>query len=92
MRRFITVEEAIALLPEGDYIHTFYQMGSTLVGADWDRADILQKLTECDKIEVAGDQARAMGHGLAVYRSDAKWQSDILFIETDENKLNAFDP
>lgn len=33
-----------------------------------------------------------MGHGLAVYRNDAKWQSDILFIETDENKLNAFDP
>ena len=92
MRRFITADEAIALLPEGDEIHTFYQMGGALVGADWDRADILQKLVECDKIEIAGDQARAMGHGLAVYRSDSKWQSEVLFVETDEKKLNAFDP
>lgn len=91
-RRFITTEEAIALIPQDDEIHTFYQMGNSLVGADWDRADILQKLSECDKLEIAGGMARSMGHGLAVYRSDTKWQSDVLFIQTDEDKLNAFDP
>ena len=92
MRRYLDIKEAISLLPDTDEIHTFYQMGGTLVGADWDRADILQKLAESDKIEITGKQARSMGHGLAVYSDNTKWQSEILFIETDEKKLDAFDP
>ena len=91
-RRFITADEAIDLLPEGDSIHTFYNESFGLIGADWDRADILQKLIESDKIEITGPEARSMGHGLAVYNNDTKWQKDVLFIETDKEKLDAFDP
>lgn len=91
-RRYITAEEAISLLPEGNEIHTFYNVPFGLVGADWDRADILQKLAEADKIEIAGETARSIGHGLAVYDNDTKWQSEVLFVETDKYKLNEFDP
>lgn len=88
---YLTTEEAIALLPKGDTIHTFYSTGICLVGGDWDRADILQKLTEVDKIEIAGKQARSMGHGLAAY-NDGENLTDVVFIETDKAKLDAFDP
>lgn len=92
MRRYITAEEAADLLPDGDAIHTFRGGGPVLIGADWDREEVLNKLKTSDKIEIAGETARNMGHGLAVYNDNAKLQSDILFIETDEEKLNQFDP
>lgn len=91
MRKFITVDEAISLLPDGDKIHTFYNEFYGLVGADWDRKEIIDKLTKSDKIELTGDLARGMSHGIAVYNNDTKWQSDILFIETDKEKLDKFD-
>lgn len=90
-KKFLTIEEATALLPDSDTIHTFYSTGVCLVGADWDRADILQELAEVDKIELAGDSARSMGHGLAAYRDGAKL-IDVLFIETDKGKIDLFDP
>ena len=91
-KRYITAEEAISLLPSGDTIHTFVDGGIALIGADWEREDVLQKLVESDKIEITGEMARSMGHGLAVYSDTAKYMADILFIETDKGKLDAFDP
>lgn len=92
MKRFISAEQAISLLPEGDEIHTFYNMPFGVLGADWSRQDVIDKLNESDKIEITGEMARSMKHGIAVYNDDTKRQSDVLFIETDENKLDAFDP
>ncbi len=92
MRKFITVDEAINLLPEGDYIHTFFNMPFGLLGADWSREDIINKFKSSDKIELTGEQARSLGHGLAVYNNDTKKQSEILFVETDMKKLLSFDP
>ena len=91
MRRFITPEEAEALLPDGNEVHTFYQMGNTLVGADWDKTEIIEELSRNDRIEIVGEEARSMGHGLAVYNHDTKWQSDVLFVETDTDKLKPID-
>lgn len=91
MRRYITADEAIKLLPEGDTIHTFVNMPMGLIGADWDRQEVIEKLRGSDKIEITGEQARSLGHGLAAYNESIKYQSDILFIETDEEKLNEFD-
>lgn len=90
-KRYLTSEQAISLLPEGDYIHTFYG-GFALIGADWERQEVIDKLKSVDKIEIAGDVARNIGHGLAVYNDDAQYYSDILFVETDKKKLDAFDP
>ncbi len=91
-RKFVSVDEAINLLPKGDEIHTFYNYGNCLIGADWDRQEVIDKLNASDKIELTGMQARNMGHGLAAYNNDTKWQSEVLFIETDKDKLDAFDP
>lgn len=91
-KRKITVEEAISLLPEEGDIHTFYQMGNSIVGADWEREEVIRLLRERDTIEISGECARSLDHGIAAYNSDAKWQSEITFIQTDEKKLNAFDP
>lgn len=92
MRKFITVDEAINLLPEGDYIHTFFNMPFGLLGADWSREDVIDKFKTSDKIELTGEQARSLGHGLAIYNNDTKKQSEILFVETDMKKLLSFDP
>lgn len=91
-RRFINADEAIGLLPEGDEIHTTIQKGMMFIGADWSRENIIDKIQKSDRIEVTGPHARAMGHGLALYSKNAKYQSDILFVETDKEKLDAFDP
>ena len=87
MRRYITYEEEASILPEGDSIHTFYNPGFGLVGADWSREDILDKLRKSDIIELTGETARSMGHGMCAYNKETKWQSELLFIETDEEKL-----
>ena len=92
MRKFITAEEAIGLLPDKDSIHTFYNVMSTLFGADWSRADVISELNKPGMIiEIAGELARGMDHGIAAYPKDAKKQSEVLFIETDKEKLDIFD-
>lgn len=91
MKKYLTVEQAISLLPEGEDIHTFYG-GVALIGADWERQEVIDKLKSVDKIEIAGEFARRMGHGLAVYNDNAEYLSDVLFIETDKKKLDALDP
>ena len=91
-RRFITAREAEQLLPDRKEIHTFVNMPFGLIGADWNREDIIDKLNKNKiKIEIAGEQARSIGHGLAVYDDSAKRQSDVLFIETDRDKLDKID-
>ena len=91
MKWYLTYEEAVSLLPDGEYVHTFYNHGFGLVGADWGREEILDKLRKSEVIELTGEQARALGHGICAYAKDAKYQSEILFIETDSEKLNMFD-
>jgi hypothetical protein len=76
----LTYSEAVALLPDGDEIHTVVQLGSILLGADWDRADILELLRTSPRLDVTGPAAQASGHGLAAQRDDGR----PLFIETRE--------
>jgi hypothetical protein len=73
----LSYDEAVALLPEGDRIHTFLDSGVILVGADWDRADVLALLERTDRREVTGPAAQKMKHGLAAYRDGIP-----VFIET----------
>ena len=92
MKHFLNYDEAVLLLPDGDEVHTFINASFGLMGADWSKEEILRKLSERDiVIELTGEQAKAMKHGMCVYSKDAKYQRDILFIETDEEKLTAFE-
>lgn len=92
MKYYLNYNEAVSLLPNKDDIHTFYNASFGLMGADWSREAILKKLKEPDiVIELTGEQAKSMKHGMCAYNKNAKWQSEILFIETDEEKLTAFE-
>ena len=42
MKKYITAEQAINIIPEKEYIHTFYSIG-VLIGADWERIEIIKK-------------------------------------------------
>ena len=88
MKTYITPGQAISVLPDGESIHTFYNPGFGLVGADWSRSDIIDKLNNSEIIELTGPAARKMNHGICAYDKTAKYQSDILFIETDETRLS----
>jgi hypothetical protein len=76
-KEFVDVQEAISRLPDGDSIHTFRQGGPLLIGAAWPRADIIEFLEAAAAIEVPGENAQSMGHGLAVH-DEHGW----LFIQT----------
>lgn len=88
---FLTAEQAMSILPDRDSIHTFYNSASCLIGADWSRTDIVDKLRKSDVIELTGELARRSGHGICAYNKDTKFHDQILFIETDEEKLVEFE-
>ncbi len=91
-KRFLTEEEAASILPDGDEIHTQIQNGMMFIGSDWSREDIIDKIKKSEIRELTGPVARGMGHGLVLYDKSAKYQSDLLFVETDKYRLDAFDP
>lgn len=92
-KRFLTPEQAEFLLPDEESINTFYNLPVTLVGADWSREEVLAKIHDPDVlIEMTGEQARNMGHGMCVHPSAERYfQSQILFIETNEDKIKRFE-
>lgn len=88
LKKIISYEDAVSILPDEEYIHTFRSGGFGLCGADWSRAEILDKLKNSEVIELTGETARGMGHGMCAYNKDAQHMQDVLFIETDEAKLS----
>ena len=83
---FITPQQAISLLNEGDEIHTFRNTGGFLLGCNYDRESLIELLeANSDKIEIAGEQATQLKHGVVL--EDDK---GYLFIETNEQNLNEF--
>lgn len=66
----LSYEEAVALLPDGDRIHTFLDAGGALMGANWFRAEILDLLERSERREITGPSAQSYGHGLAATRED----------------------
>jgi hypothetical protein len=76
-RKFMDAEEAIALLPDGDEVHTFRSASFGLIGADWERAALVEAIREAKVAEVTGPAAQGMKHGLAIQNG-----SSPLFIET----------
>ena len=92
MKYYLNYDEAVSLLPNKEDIHTFYNPSFGLMGADWSREDILNKLKEADVvIELTGEQAKLMKHGMCAYSKNAQFHNEILFIETDEEKLSIFE-
>lgn len=66
-RKYLSYDEAVALLPEDETIHVFRNPGvGCLIGADWDRGQVLEALKE-HAPELAGEQATAMNHGIVIH-------------------------
>ncbi len=73
----LTTDEALAMLPEGERIHTFRGGGMMMIGADWDRDQIETAIRDHD-CELAGGVAAGMGHRLYVHEGRG------LFVATAE--------
>ena len=72
-------DEAIAMLSDAEYIHTFRQsMDGALIGADWARQDIMDALKKYTA-ELTGEHAQALKHGIA-FCDNHGW----VFVETKE--------
>lgn len=78
-RELLSVDEALAMLPAGDDIHTFRNPagGGMLLGADWSRTEIEKAIRESYRRELAGDLATRMKHGLVIAHDGA-----LLFVAT----------
>lgn len=64
-RVVVPFEEAVAMLPDGDDIHTFRSSPMCLIGADWRREQIIEAIRD-GGVELAGPTATSMGHGLVL--------------------------
>ena len=91
MKAYITAEQAMSVIPDNEYVHTFVQMGMALMGTDYRRDDLEEKMQSDEIIELAGKTARSMHHGICIYSDKAKHMSELLFVETDEEKLKALE-
>ncbi len=79
-RKKLTPEEAIAMLPDDEMIHTFRQPSPwypELLGCDWTREEIVE-LMRTGEPELSGEVATGLGHGLAVFAGG--W----MFVETKQ--------
>lgn len=87
MKAYITTEQALSILPDGDEIHTFVNAAFGLMGCDWNRLELEDKIKKSDYLELTEKMAKGMNHGLCAYDNSVTKQSEILFIETNPNKL-----
>lgn len=83
----LTYDQAVAMLPDGDMIHTFMNPnGGMLIGADHSRESILNTL-KTGRPELAGEAAKSMGHGIVVFlKVVGNDLYDPLFIQTKEDE------
>jgi len=87
-KRHITFDEAVGLLNEGEYVHTFRGGGSILIGCDHERDSMLKSMKQYENtLQIGGDQCRSMNHGPVLDHT-----AGSLFIETNKEKLDSFDP
>lgn len=73
----VSIEQAIELLPEGEYIHTFRNAPMMLLGADWSRVQLIEAMRSATGIVRTGPLAQSMKHGLAIENDGS-----LLFIAT----------
>lgn len=74
-RETVSYDDALKVLPTKSKVHTFRSSPGMLIGADWDREDVLSAIRKFG-CELSGSQATHMNHGLVLF--DPK----PLFIET----------
>ena len=68
-RIWLTKDQALSMLGEGETIHTFRTPGTGLmVGCDWSRQNIISAIEDEDNdCELGGPMCQRMNHGLIVH-------------------------
>lgn len=63
----LTADQAVAMLPDKDWIHTFVNPAAgMLLGADWTREYTLEAIRASTHIELTGPTAASMGHRFVI--------------------------
>ena len=89
-RMILTPDEAISLLPEGEYVHTQRNpSGGMFLGCDFERDSAIETIRDAEEIEVGGPHCRAMRHPIVVWKKGEVGRP--LFLEADMDKLAAFE-
>jgi len=83
-RLFLTPDEAVSILPDGEYVHNTTG-GPIMIGVDYRHANAVKALREAYKIEVGGPVCRRMGHPLVMWDSP----KHCTFFQADLTKLDA---
>lgn len=79
--KFITVEEAVIMLPDSDMIPTIMQVGHTHFTADWHKDDLIAAMKQKHP-QLTGARATAAGYSLAIAIDE---EAD-LFIKTKKEE------
>ena len=85
-RILLTADEAISLLPEGEYVHNTTG-GMIMIGCDYSRESAEKSLREAVQIEIGGPMCKAMRHPLVTWDSP----HHCTFFEADMDKVAAFE-
>ncbi len=86
--KFLNKEEAISLLKNDEIIHTFRNPAGILLGCDNDRSTILEMINNAKSLQIGGSGCRNSKHALVLEERNG----NMLFVETDEQKVNEIDP
>jgi hypothetical protein len=86
VRLFLTPDEAISALPEGEYVHNTTG-GMIRIGVDYTRAGAEEALRTAHKIEIGGPACRAARHPIVMWDSP----THCTFFEADMDKLDALE-
>jgi len=81
---WISKEDAkkLVIVRKDKMVHTFYNPAIGLIGGDHSYKSIMKDIDGAEECNVTGEQAQAMGHGLAILPKGVEKQMDILFVET----------
>jgi hypothetical protein len=85
-RIILTADEAISLLPEGEYVHNTTG-GMIMIGCDYSRESAEKALRGAVQIEIGGPMCKAMRHPLVTWDSP----KHCTFFEADMDKVEAFE-
>lgn len=75
----LTPAEAVAIMADGDSVHTFVNPNiGMMIGADHSRTSLVEDINTAIRLELTGPMASRMNYGLALWRSE----SHLLFVAT----------
>lgn len=80
---FITPDEALALIPDGEYVHNFATGGFVMLGCDFSREGAREAFEAAKEIEIGGPQCQAMRHPIVVHEHGGRYT----FFEADMDRF-----